>query len=506
MHNRTRSSSLPLFKTVLDQHHEQAQKSLEPSTQNEPGRARSKWRMMAHTHPQAELFAEDRQRTIAAYEALLVLSAATTIENDGVDTLNKIRNTKYYQGLHDKLQNKEKLVLSEYLYYALTTTHINDLSVELLEAVTKRHDDHGFLPNLEILIAARKWQDETDPVKKDERNAQLRKTLNKRGYHHREGRPRPEHYLNLHGINLAGADLTCISLDYTDLENANLSETRLSHAHIVKSCLNRANFSKASSVSPGTKMSESATKIEASMALEACFDEFNADNIGLTHSDFSGSSFRNAHLGIGISRDAAPVITFDYADFSNAVIHFMPHHPAEQDIAVNMRFCNLVNTEMKDAPYERIDFEGAKFITDQALTAKDDFKQKLDEVNRLLLQPLINKTENTRQEEHKVICIFSLQKAIAHSILSQFKKYHFLCFEQAELLDIACAHPVFAKYTGSHLLPVQIGNVFNTAWTTLFGAPAADDKNAVAILDNALKNLAITATSSKRERHQWDWV
>lgn len=491
--NNRRNNSLPTLKIESELPKQPQKPRLGIPAKPQPGRSRSKWSMLASTKPEAELFASDDQRSIQAYNALEKLAAETGIGDHGFETLNLCRASEYFRELKAKLDRNEKLVLSEYLYYALTTDDVNTVSIELLEAVTKRKDLHGFENNLQALLAARKWQEATDPDEKTELAIRLRKALVQRGYHERQGYNRCEYHLNLHGMNLAGADLSFGSLDFTDLENANLSGCNLTHLHIMYSNLNHANCSNAYSHSPGNPYTEANTKIEHTTAMDANFEGFKADNISFKYSDFTGSKFTNADIMISIPYDRDAAIIFTFADFNGANIRFAKQHEDEKNIFADMRFCNLINCTMHNADSNRIDMIGAIMFTPAAFGDHPQFKQELEQVIKQLVLPIT--TDEISQKE-KDVRLFSMKQCIASVLLDNLEALSLAANDKIDLINIALLPSLLGKNTGSSILPAPVGSFFHSINTTLFGEPKTSDGSATAILETELHKLTTPVPST----------
>lgn len=488
-----RHASLPTINIETEQAAPQPLKSkLALPGVAQPGRSRSKWSIQTQTKPEAELFAMDEQRSIQAYAALEKLAAVTGVGDKGFETLETCRTSDYFRELKNKIEKKEKLVLSEYLYYALTTDDVNTVSIELLEAATKRKDYHGFKNNLQVLLTARKWQEAKDPDEKNALNIKLRKDLMQRGYHHREGYPRCEYYLNLHGINLEGADLNFVSLDFTDLGNANLSGCNLGYAHIMYANLNQANFSNAHAHSPGQSFSESFTKIEYTIAMNANFNGFKADNISLKNSDFTGSNMTNAEIAIGISFENDATITFDFVDFSGSYVHFVKQHKIEKHTFVNMCFANLTDCKIGNADYSRINCAGALMLPLTAFTDPEQFKLALEAAILRFSQQVSLDNISQLEKDARLLC---MKQRIADVLIQQLGELSTLSTrDKIELINIALLPQLLGRSAG--LLPVQVGSFFNSVSTTLFGPAKTEDNSSAAILENELSKLSKPALAT----------
>lgn len=493
-----RNASLPTIKIVTDQTPQPQKATLALPAKAQPGRSRSKWGILVQSKPEAELFAMDEQRSIQAYNELVKLAAETGVGDKGFETLETCRTSAYFFGLKNKIEKKEKLVLSEYLYYALTTDDVNTVSIELLEAATKLEDYHGFQNNLQVLLTARKWQEAKDPEEKTALNIKLRKDLTHRGFHHREGSPRCEYYLNLHGINLAGAELNFVSLDFTDLGDANLSSCNLGYSHIMYSNLNHANLSNAHAHSPGQSLTESLTKIEHTIAMDANFDGFKSDNISLKNSDFTGSTFTNADISIGISHDHDATVTFDFVDFNGSNVHFVSQREIEKHIFTNLRFANLTNCRIGNADYNRIDCAGAIMLPLTAFSDHQQFKLALEQAMQRFTQ---SSTIDEISQKVKDARLLSMKQCIATILLAQLDELALNTSEKIDLINIALQPQLLGR--AASILPVQIGSLFNSVSTTLFGPAKTEDNSSAGILEKELNQLSkpVHATGIAHTKH-----
>lgn len=497
MNIRNRNASLPLLKIDTDQP-QKAKSKLALPDKAQPGRSRSKWSILAQNKPEAELFASDEKRSIDAYNALEKLASESGVGDKGIDTLNACRTSDYYLDIKNKLERNQKLVLSEYLYYALTTDNVNNINIEMLEAATKRKDAHGFEDNLQVLLAARKWQNATDPNEKKALNINLHKAFTQRGYLDRPGYRRCEYFLNLHGIDLSGADLTFAGLDYADLANANLSGCDIGHAHIRYSNINHANFKHAFANSPGNIYTESATRIEYTSALDALFDDFKADNISLKNSDFTGSSFTNSDLGIGISYDNDTSVLLDFVNFSGAKIHFTKQREDAKSVYVYMRFTNMTNCMMHNADCSRINLCGALLFPKDVLIDHDKFKLALTEVGKRLVEPITTEEHSPKEIERRIFC---MKQSIAGVLVDQIDDLSQTMGDTSTLLKIALEDPTLGRLTTS-ILPAQIGTLFSSVSTKVFGATKPVENSSEYILEKELNRLAGLQMTTKHSPKQ----
>ncbi len=341
------------------------------------------------------------------------------------------RLSEYYLSLQDKLDKNEKLLAGEYYYYAMVTDNVNKLNVTALKRMSETYHIQNFDANLRVLIAAREWQEATEALSKNECMTELRQALEARGCLRRAN---CEMFLNLHGINLSGADLSMSSLDYMDLGNANLSHANLYSTGIHFSNLDHANLSNADCVRPDLKgRMEDAPNIRLTLARDACFDGMVAPNLDWRESDFSGSSFKNAVIGYGLFTKTV----FDHCDFTNGILSFSTSYPTEK---CSLRFINLEGGKLANVDYTSVDLSGAKFMPYTAFSNAESLIAALDIINTEVMEKL--RTKDT-SEWYRTSQINSFQMMMADNILYHLSHLSLGHTEKANIIEAALDHDLF---------------------------------------------------------------
>ncbi len=132
--------------------------------------------------------------------------------------LDAARQSDYFKSIKDKVQTSQYVTAAEYYYFAMTTDNVNTLSVAMMRAMLKEQPNLAFNDNSLVLIALREWQD-ADNITKNNKNANFRTECKNRG---RLLLANCKQFLNLHGANLAAADLTATPFDCADLGGSSL--------------------------------------------------------------------------------------------------------------------------------------------------------------------------------------------------------------------------------------------------------------------------------------------
>lgn len=353
--------------------------------------------------------------------------------------LNNERASEYYQSLQAKLDNNEKLLASEYYYFAMTTDNVSKLNVTALQRMSEMHHIQNLDHNISVLILARAWQDTTDPTEKKSVNDLLRQALENRGNLRRAN---CEMFLNLHGINLSGADLSMSCLDFIDLGNADLSNCNLYDTIFHFSNLDYANLSNPDCVRPDLKgRIEQGPCIRFSSVKNACFDHMTAPNVNWSDSDFTGSSFKNAKIGHGNFTETI----FDHCDFSSSVLSFTNSYERKS----SLKFANLMNAQLVHADYASLDLTGAQLMPYTAFSDAQSLCAALDIINAEVMKKL--RTLDT-SEWHRTSQINSFQKMMAENIIFHLGHLSFSHMAKAFIIESALEHELFLPEKYLHQL------------------------------------------------------
>ncbi|HTM64370.1 MAG TPA: pentapeptide repeat-containing protein [Gammaproteobacteria bacterium] len=464
--------------------------SLNSGTGFNPQKKTSTWNFKSQTNPKALLFEVDEARTVAAYKYLNALADDTKVANsDALANLRKHRQSEYFRILKERIGRNEKLALSEYMYYALTTNDVNKLQIELLEALKIHREHHGFLANLKILIVLRKWQTEKDENKKLTLNNKLRRKLNARGYASGYGKVHCSNILNLNGANLRGADLHTSSLDYTDLENADLSNCIIQNTHLSHSCLNRSNFSNSRSYNKSKQFYETCLNMNNSEAVEANFSGFIASELSAINTDFTGSSFCNANICLYPLRDTDTNkdTKFDYADFSNAKIKFN-HDPVAVSYSIQHAVMHLVT--LSGTNYSNIDFTNSQFLRFTAFYSCVTVKNELDSIYNNIFIPAIKEFDKISYQVPNDKRIEIAQQVIASALIYQINYQRLHKNEKVELLNLALQHKIFTIQQRTESYYASTMRFFYDANSSIFGSTPADVNPGIKLLRAELDKLA----------------
>jgi len=397
---------------------------------------------------------------------------SNTIEgrNKRLDALERRRNSEYFLNLKAKLENNEKLTPGEYYYFAMVTDDVNKLNIKALETMTIWFDNENFTANLDILIAARRWQETRNPVAKSTYNRELREALINRG----SRRTHVNMYLNLRGINLSGADLSMVSLDYADLANANLSYCNLYDTQFHLSDLDNADLSNPDCVRPDLEgRMEQGPVIVCSRARNARLDFMKATNITWSESDFTGSSIQCTEINSGIFDNTI----FDECDFTSSRLHFSNK---SQDCfcsfkSADVSFCELVNIN-----YDRMDFTGATMLDTEAFINTRKLGAALNLLNEATMQSI--KTTD-KSDWWRTSQIDAYQKTVAANIIYHLDRSEMREIEKAAFIESVLDHSLFAPDTFASRLAYRAErNIY-----TLFSSQPHEyyATNAVSLLEAA---------------------
>src|SRR3990167_4468174 len=73
--------------------------------------------------------------------------------------MDQVRKSEYFLSLQARFERNEKLSPGEYTYFALTTDDVNKLNPQALREMREFYHYQNFDANLDVLIAARDWQE-----------------------------------------------------------------------------------------------------------------------------------------------------------------------------------------------------------------------------------------------------------------------------------------------------------------------------------------------------------
>lgn len=332
-------------------------------------------------------------------------------------TFNGFRKyDSYYKNLIAKLQQGTKLEGFEYFYFTLVTENINHLELAALENLEEQFKYEEFLPNFNILLAVRRWQEETDPEKKSQLNQKLREAFNERG-----NLPlNRKHDLNLRGVNLAGADLSMTNLEYVDFTDAILNHCDFNGAIINGSCLDGADLSH--STFTGT--------LTYTRAEHACFDDVKVENACWDQSQFTGSSFKNAVIdGVTFNKSR-----LDECDFTNAILRMYENN------SCLLRKVNLIGCTIFLNDLDTVTIWGEKIFHPDAFTSVDRFREELNGVNERIMLPIHSSNKNQPEKSALIRC---WQTWIASNLLEQIEESTLGNDDKIAFINAALDHDIF---------------------------------------------------------------
>jgi uncharacterized protein YjbI with pentapeptide repeats len=380
----------------------------------------------------ADLFAIDKERDREANRELNDLGDSTQtsditekLNRQGttiiiycsfMEALDRHKHSPLYLRIKSMLVRGEKLTMREFVYFAMTTEDTNVLNLELLRAAVNCYSG-GFSENLAILLAIREWQNASSNDK-EARAKQIVQALKERcnriTINFRT-------YLNLHGINLDGLDLSKGLLDYADLCDAKLTNTRLCDTSFYGCLLTNADFSNATCKSINDREYFGATFSSAS-ACNAKFDGFDAGDSRFNKCDLSDASFKN-----GVVNGYFNHACLKDVDFTGTTLGFMGHY--NETVGCDLSGAELWGANVIDVDFMRVDFSLAKFFNQDALLSADNLNaaiQKLQDKMRPVM------------DEHT---IKHYKNAVAASLTNSV---HWVLSErQIDLLTAAANHPFF---------------------------------------------------------------
>jgi uncharacterized protein YjbI with pentapeptide repeats len=344
--------------------------------------------------------------------------------------LNKVRNSAYFLSLKNKFERDIKLSPGEYMYFALTTDDVNQLHPQALREMTNSYAVNKFTANIHVLIAALEWQQADGKDEFIACNEELKDALNARG----SVRSHCEMFLNLHGMNVAGADLCMTNLDYVDLGNAELSHANLYDTGFHFSNLDHADLSYPDCVRPDLKgRMEKGPTIKHCSARHAQFNGMDAPNIDWQDSDFTSSTFENANIGPGCFTNAI----FNDTDFKNGKLDFARNYMTNH---CSLKGADFSTGKIIGADYSKLDLIDTKIFKDDVFANSESLQQALDALNHDLLDPIRNTQAN---EEYIETEITARKIVVADSLIDQIAQLNEVSnAEKAGLLDLALDHNV----------------------------------------------------------------
>lgn len=396
-------------------------------------------------------YSNERKRQDLCHYATLELISASMVRQTNSESmieardkyfafLDQVRASAYYQALQEKFNKNEKLTANEYYYFAMVTDDVSKLNLTALQSMTKTHYIYNFEANLDVLRAARAWQDATSAEEKHEINKQLKEALERRGNIRRAN---CEMFLNLRGINLSGADLSMTAFDYTDLGNANISQAKLYGTGFHYTRLDHADLSNADCVRPDLKgRMEEGPNIRSSTAKNACFDHMIAPNLDWRDNDFTGSSFKNADIGYGNFSNTI----FDYCDFTKGKLRFSGSYITND---CSMKFANLITGKLIDVDYSKVDLTGAKFMPFTSFSDAEALSAALNTINQDVMIKL--RTQDT-SAWYRTSQIHSFQMLMAGTILMHLGKLSLGPLEKSNIIDAVLSHDLFLPEKYIHQL------------------------------------------------------
>jgi uncharacterized protein YjbI with pentapeptide repeats len=335
-----------------------------------------------------------------------------------------IRKSDYYQNLKAKLKQDVNLNGFAYFYFTMVTDDINNLELTTLEKQEEQFKYEEFLPNFNILLAVRRWQEEKNPENKTKLNLKLREALNARG-----NLPiQCKHYLNLRGVNLAGADLSMTNLEYIDLTGALLNNCNLNETVINGSCLDGADLSHSTFI--GLVLPFRTTTLTDSTAKNACFDHAKVEGACWDKSQFTGSSFKNAIVS-GVTFNPSDL---DHCDFTNAILRM------DENDQCTLRHVNLVGCSFVCKDLNSVKMWDEIIFPPHAFTCVTRFSNVLDNINeRIMLQ--INSSNKNQHEKSSLRK--SYQWRIAGNMIERVNNSMLANDDKIACINAALDHDIF---------------------------------------------------------------
>ncbi|HTM64371.1 MAG TPA: pentapeptide repeat-containing protein [Gammaproteobacteria bacterium] len=382
------------------------------------------------------LFGYNAERLIKASTMLSKLETATRIYNriDDEDDAIQVRDaclvavmshrlSAYHEELKRRINNNQNLTPNEYFYFALTTDNVNTLDLTILKRIAETYQG-SFKQNLDILIAIREWQTAGLMQEKVDAAVRLNKVLVSKEI---------ECFLNLFGVNLAGADLTKANFNFTDLANSNLSHSNMERASISYSCLNNADLSSinCSEFHRNHVSGCSGPIIHGTVAQQAIFDDATFIRASWNNSDFTGSSFRNAYL---VHANFTNSI-FDKCNFEGCklLIEAMPPKSF-----VSFKDANLVHATLHAVDFKKLELAEARLLSDLNLLHK--FDEELDKIQHNTLIPAKSVRDSGLELSEQIRV---LQNIIAENIIHHLNQTGLDRNKIVELLEDALEHSIF---------------------------------------------------------------
>jgi uncharacterized protein YjbI with pentapeptide repeats len=333
-----------------------------------------------------------------------------------VQDYDAIRKSDYYQTLKTKLKQGD-LKGFEYFYYTMVTDEINTLELSALENLEEQFKYEEFLPNFNIVLAIRRWQEEKNPVRKNELNLRLREALNACNILPANYR----HYLNLRGVNLAGADLGLTNLGYADLSGALLTHCNLSGARINGSCLDDAELSH--STLTASYMTDASAK-------HAYFDHVEVEGACWDNSNFSVSSFNSALIN-GVSFNNSQL---DDCDFTDATLRMVANDQC------TLRRVNLTGCTFSCDDPRSVKLWGETIFSSQAFASVSRFRHELDAINEHIMCQ-VYPSHNAKQDASSQRATY--QSLVVGNLLDQLNHLSLSSDEKIALINAAIEHEIF---------------------------------------------------------------
>lgn len=374
--------------------------------------------------------------------------------------IENCRQTAYFQELLNKLANHENLIPAEYMIYALLTDNVNKLDIAALKEISNDINNE-FNRHINILIAVREWQETAGIAEKKLAGIKLRAAMNARSH---------ESYLNLAGVNLAGARLQHIDLSHTNFEKADLSHTEMDDSQLNYCNLDYANMSYINY--PSTRGTTVAPEIRFSTAKHAKFDGIAFINPEWEYTDFTCSSFKKSNIQYGHFKN----VIFDHVDFDGSNIR-VAKLPAKS--FCSFKGANLANTTLIATDFKNID------ITEAKLIAVNDFKSALDIIMQKTLKIYYVESSEKSSLQDK---IRHRQNIVAENIVHHLNQLGLGNEQIKEFLDIALGHPLFQPQSILEQLANEADRTYHAIGATLFGHQRHHDvykTKAVEILEAA---------------------
>lgn len=380
--------------------------------------------------------------------------------------LKKQRESEFFQTVKQAVLNGQKISAAEYYYFALTTDNIKLVDLDLLDSACERFDfaysradggrdgrqrfEMGADDAFAVLKAALGYQRAESDEAKQEYVLALNDAIQTRKRHFGN---LPSFFVNLAGMDVAGADLTKSSrkrgsslptLGLADLHKANFQHCKMHSVSMTGCNVSEANFADVVSYNGN---SNHGPCIKNSIARNANFDRFQGSHLMWRGTDCTGSSFKDATLGsVGFDRTV-----FDKCDFSGALINFREYQTRE----ASFKNANLGGAKLVGVDCLHNDFAGARFIKPEAMKDVEAFKAGISDA-----------MSNAAEVPHIAWILHAFQAQLAQDIARCIKEKDMPDALRAAFFDAAIQHPAFhVNETFKERMADRAKYVANTAGT-----------------------------------------